>query len=580
MLKEYRTLWPYFKRFRFWYLGGIFFLLLTDAAQLLIPQMLKRAIDLLSLGSFELSAVGGVALAIFGLAAAIGLGRFGWRFFLHGASRRIEMQLRDRLFTHMQRLSSSFFGRVKTGDLMARFTNDMNAVRMASGMALVTFVDGVVMTAVILVFLFQQNPRLTLFTVIPLPFLTIIIVFFGKIVGQKFREVQDGFADISEMAQESISGVRIIKNFVKQAAFVRKFAATNQEYSRRNMALVRIWGLFMPIVMFLSGLTTLIFLLLGGRSVMEGTMSPGEFTAFLAYLQMMTWPMMGAGWMVNLIQRGGASLGRINRVLEEKPDITSPPEPKLLTGDMAVSIRNLSFAYSEDGEAVLEDVSFDIPQGSTLGILGKTGSGKSTLVKLLPRLLDPPEGTIFLAGRDVHEYDLKELRRQIGMVPQDTFLFSETIAANIAFARDGMDRREVERMGRMSTIDRDLKTFPAGYDTLVGERGITLSGGQKQRIAIARALLVDAPIVVLDDSLSSVDTETEDAILRALREHLHGKTTILISHRVSTLKMADQVVVLEGGRVVQQGSHNELIRLDGFYREIYDIQRLEEEINV
>jgi len=424
----------------------------------------------------------------------------------------------------------------------------------------------------------------------PLPFLTAGVILFGRLVAEQFRRVQEGFSELSDLTQESFSGIRVLKTFVQEAAFVRRFMASNEEYCRRNMALVRTWGILFPAVSFLAGVTTLIFLLLGGRAVIEGDISPGEFTAFFAYLQMLIWPMLGAGFTINMIQRAGASLGRINRILEEQPDIQDPPSapaaaavvpPAAASGGQApirgaVSFRDLRYSYPGTGKEVLSGIDLEVPAGSILGILGRTGSGKSTLVSLLPRLLDPPADAVLLDGRDVRSYPLSELRRAVSVVPQDNFLFSMPVRENIGFGAVDASQPALRRAAAVSTIDRDLAAFPQGWDTVVGERGITLSGGQKQRVAISRALAVGGAVYVMDDSFSSVDTETEDAILQALLPALRGKTLILISHRISTLKTADQIVVLEGGRIAQQGSHAELVRRKGYYADIYRLQQLEE----
>jgi ATP-binding cassette subfamily B protein len=556
----------------------LLFLLITNGGQLYLPQLLRRAIDTIASGSFTLNDMLPIALLMVGIAVVIAIGRYFWRFFLGGASRRIEAELRERLFVHLQALSSTFYGKVKTGDLMARMTNDMRAVRQASGFALVSFVDGFFMTIAILIIMLSRDPRLTLLSISPLPVITIGVIFFGRFIGEQFRQVQEGFSALSDMTQEAFTGIRVLKTFVQESSFGKRFLEKNADYSNRNMVLVRTWGVLFPAVGFLAGITSLILILLGGRAVIEGTLSPGEFTAFLAYLQMLIWPMLGAGFTINLIQRAGASLGRINRILEEEPDIQSPPAEQAVRKPIRgeISIRNLSYAYPGTEKEVLKDFSIDILSGSILGILGKTGSGKSTLVQLLPRILDPPPGTVFVDDLDVRSYDLTGLRNAISTVPQETFLFSTSIRDNIAFGSRNGDDELVRKVAAISTIERDFSTFPAGSETVVGERGITLSGGQKQRVAIARALASDAAICIFDDSLSSVDTETEDAILRDLLPFLKGKTLIVISHRISTLKTADRIVVLEDGRIAQLGSHEELLGQKGFYADIYRLQQLEE----
>ena len=578
MLKEFRTLIPYLRKRIPQYLAGLFFLLITNGGQLYLPQLLRRAIDTIASGSFTLNDMLPIVLLMVGIAVLIAIGRYFWRYFLGGASRRIEAELRERLFVHLQALSSTFYGKVKTGDLMARMTNDMRAVRQASGFALVSFVDGFFMTIAILIIMLSRNPRLTLLAISPLPVITIGVIFFGRLIGEQFRLVQEGFSTLSDMTQESLTGIRVLKTFVKESTFGKRFLEKNVDYSNRNMVLIRTWGVLFPAVGLLAGITSLIMILLGGRAVIEGTLSPGEFTAFLAYLQMLIWPMLGAGFTINLIQRAGASLGRINRILEEEPDIQSPPAEQAVRKPTRgeISIRNLSYSYPGTEKEVLKDFSIDIPPGSILGILGKTGSGKSTLVQLLPRILDPPPGTVFVDDLDVRSYDLTVLRNLVSTVPQETFLFSTSIRDNIAFgSRNGEDEL-VREVAAISTIERDFSTFPDGSETVVGERGITLSGGQKQRVAISRALASDAAIYIFDDSLSSVDTETEDAILRDLLPFLKGKTLIVISHRISTLKTAARIVVLEDGRIAQLGTHAELLGQKGFYADIYRLQQLEE----
>jgi ATP-binding cassette subfamily B multidrug efflux pump len=581
VLKEFKTLLPYLRKYLPQYIGGLGFLFLTDGGQLLVPQLIRRAIDAVASGAFELRTIVVIALEMIGVAVVVSVGRYYWRFFLHGSSRRIEAGLRERLYGHLQTLSSTFYGKVKTGDLMARMTNDMMAIRQATGMALVAFIDGFFMTIAILIIMLSQNVRLTLLSISPLPFLTAGVILFGRLIGEQFRRVQEGFSELSDMTQESFSGIRVLKTFVQEAAFVKRFMGRNEEYCRRNMTLVRTWGILFPAVSFLAGVTTLIFLLLGGRAVMEGTISPGEFTAFFAYLQMLIWPMLGAGFTINMVQRAGASLGRINRILEEQPDIQSPSAAASVASAGApirgeISFRNLRYSYPGTDKEVLSGIDLEVPAGSILGILGRTGSGKSTLVQLVPRVLDPPPGTVLVDGRDVRSYDLGVLRGAVAVVPQDHFLFSMAIRDNIAFGVANPAEADLRRAASVSTIERDLEGFPDGWETVIGERGITLSGGQKQRVAISRALAVDGAVYIMDDSFSSVDTETEDAILRAMLPALRGKTVILISHRISTLKTADKIVVLEAGRIAQQGSHAELVRRTGYYADIYKLQQLEE----
>ena len=575
MLGEYRTLLPFVRKYRWYYIFGVLTLVVTSGGQLFIPQLIRRAIDTMTVTGFSLSTVGRYMLMLVALAAVIAAARFGWRYFLHGASRRIEAELREQLFGNLLNLSSSYYRETTTGDLMARATNDLKNVRMAAGMGLVAFVDGIFMTLAILIILFSRHPRLTLIVVLPLPFVTVAILFAGRLMSRLFRRVQESFAELSSDVQESVTGVRVIKTFGKEGYFNLRFADSNDEYQRRNLAYVRVQGMFFPAVTFLSGLTSLLLLRFGGAAVVLGTVTPGEFVATLTYLEMLVWPMMGAGFLVNLIARGGASLKRLNDVIDREPDIRSPERPVSAVDSSSVSVRGLSYRYTADGDEALSEIDLEVPAGHTVGILGRTGSGKSTLVSLFPRILDPPPGTVFVGSHDVRDYDLPALRSAFALVPQDTFLFSATISENIRFAAESAGDELVSRVADISTISRDLADFPDGWETLVGERGVTLSGGQKQRVAISRALAAERPILVLDDALSAVDTESEEKILSRLMAEREGKTNIIIAHRVSALSRSDYIYVLDEGRIIQRGTHDELISAAGMYRDIYELQQAE-----
>ncbi|MDR1625810.1 MAG: ABC transporter ATP-binding protein/permease [Spirochaetia bacterium] len=573
MLREILTLGPYFRKYKFRYLVGFMFLSVASGGQMIIPQILRSAVDTMTAGNFAAADIAVLFRNLLIVAACISVARFGWRYFIHGSSRRIEAELRDRLFRHLLVLHAGFFAEQKTGELMARSTNDMYAVRMASGMALVALVDGIFMTLVILVILFRQASVLTLYIVLPLPLITILIIMLGTIVGRRYKKVQEAFASLSAQAQESIAGIRVIKSFVKEAYFLKKFGAENEVYLKANIDLVRIWGLFRPGVTLLSGVTGVLLLYFGGRAVLDGSLSPGLLVAIFSYLEMLIWPMIGAGFTVNMLQRGAAALGRINDVLKQKPAIAGRAGSKKDIPAGGLSVAGLSFRYGPGLPQVLADIHCDIPEGKTLGVLGRTGSGKTTLVSLLPRIYDPPRGTVFLAGTDILDYDLASLRRSFGVVTQETFLFSDSIRGNIAFgAEEELSEKQIETLAEISTIAKDARGFPQGLETQIGERGITLSGGQKQRVAISRALAGNPRILVFDDALSSVDTQTEEKILQRVLGLRRGKTNIIISHRIRALSVCDSIIVLDGGAVGQRGTHRELLAQPGLYRDIHTLQ--------
>ena len=567
---------PYLKRWAHFYCAGLVCLLVTNTGQLLIPQWLKAAVNHLAAGHPDRSVMLGLVGWMVLTSVFVALGRVGWRYFLTGASRRIETELRQALVDHLMTLPPSFYAGQKTGDLMARATNDLEAVRNSIGMALVALTDALFLSGSILIILFVQNPILGLLIVSPLPVITVLIMGFGGLVGRRFQKVQEEYSSLSNFVQEHLSGNRVIKAFTQEAHVDSRFLAANLAFREANMKLVKLWGFFFPLITALAGISGLMLLYFGGRAVMDGTLSPGDFTAYLSYIGMLIWPLMGAGMVVNMFQRGAASLKRINQILETEPEIRSPAEGALgPPSSHGLRLKNLSFQFSSDGPAVLKGIDLDIPEGTFLGVLGRLGSGKSTLAAILPRLYDPPPGTVFLDGKDIRDYELTGLRRCFSMVPQTTFLFSDSMKNNIGFANPGADEAQLRAMAELSTISRDMDTFTQGWLTEVGERGVTLSGGQKQRLSLSRALAAEAPILILDDALSAVDVETEEKIIRHLQDARRGKTNILISHRVNTLKHCSQVIVLDGGQIVQQGTHDELMRQEGLYSEIALLQHVE-----
>jgi ATP-binding cassette subfamily B protein len=591
-LKEFRSLIPYLAQYRWRYVLGFVCLIAVDVSQMIIPQFTKRATDLIAGGAFEWRQILVLCVGMVGVMAVIAVGRFLWRYFIHGSARRIEAQMRGELFDHLLTLSYDFYQNNKIGELMARATNDLGAVRQSIGMGLVALVDGTVMAASILVIIFMQDARTAAFAVIPLPLITVLILLFGSTVGKKFLKAQETYSAMSDTVQETFAGIRVVKSFVKEWWFIKKFADTNDDYRQAQMELVKLFGIFFPLISFLSGLTSLMVLLVGGIRVAEGLMTAGGLVALFSYVQMLIWPLMGAGFVVNMIQRGAVSLGRVNAVMQTKPSIASPEVPAVGTGaplasaqamasagvphcssGAAVEIHALTFAYP-DGTQALTGIDLTIQRGQILGILGRTGSGKSTLIKVITRMVDPPDGTVFISGADIRQWDLVGLRALFGVTPQDSYLFSDSIKNNIGYGLAEPDEILLKKAAALSAIDRDMTDFASGWDTVIGERGMTLSGGQKQRVAIARAIIKSPEILILDDSLSAVDAETERLVLNALLDERAGKTTIIVSHRVSTLRNADQIIVLDKGYIAESGTHQKLLAGDGFYARTAALQQL------
>jgi ATP-binding cassette subfamily B protein len=584
-LKEYKSLLPYIARFRKQYIFGLVCLIIVDAAQIAIPQFVRAAVDLISGGDFQWRQIIILSLYMTGVMAIVSGGRFLWRYFINGSSRRIEAQLRENLYSHLQKLSWDFYQKNKIGDLMARSITDLHAVRMSIGMGLVAFFDFVFMSTAILIIIFVQDARSALVSIIPLPLVSALILLFGNLVGRKFRAAREAYSNLSDNAQETFAGIRVIKSFVKEWWFIKKFSDSNDDYRKANMELVRLFGFFFPFIQFLSGLTVLIMLAIGGMRVINGLMTPGSLVAMFRYLNMLIWPLMGAGFMVNMIQRGAVSLGRINEIFNTPPSIKDSENPSYArpSSDVldvpALELSGLKFSYN-DTNTVLDGISLKINRGQWLGIMGRTGSGKTTLIKTFTRMVDPPCGSVRVFGVDVRDWPLEELRELFAVSPQDSYLFSDSIANNISYGFDGVDTPSsnsgaVDKAVVFASLDKDLALFQHGKDTLVGERGLTLSGGQKQRTAIARAVIMDSEFLILDDSLSAVDNETERKILEALRNERKGRTTIIISHRVSTLKYADKIVVLDKGKTLEYGSPEQLVTEGGFYSRMAAFQKLE-----
>ena len=576
-----RRLLGYVLRYRHDFSLGFLCVIATAAVTLTGPWVLKYAVDDLARG-VDAGKLWFYGLALLALAAIGGVFRFVMRRIIIGASRGVEYDLRNEFFAHLQRLDLAYFEQHRTGDLMSRATSDLNAVRMMIGPAVMYSTTTGLTVIVAIAVMISIDPWLTLYSLVPLPFVSVSVAVCGNAIHRRFGLIQEQLSEISAMTQETLSGVRVVRAYGQEPFEIERFSAANEEYVRRNTGLIRIQALFFPIMGFLMGLGALLVLWLGSREVVAGRITVGELVAFNAYLTMLMWPMIAFGWVTNLLQRGMASWHRMLEVFDAVPGVTDADA----TDDLAdfsqitgqVEFRHLTFAYGD--EVVLHDVSAVLPAGTTTAIVGGTGSGKSTLLSLLVRLRNPPPGTVFVDGVDVRHIPLSVLRGAIGFIPQEPFLFGATIADNIAFGARGQqdNRSRAEEMAGLARLDKDLPNFPRGYDTIVGERGITLSGGQKQRTAIARALMVDPKILVLDDALSAVDTYTEEEILERLDGVMGNRTSIVVSHRVSTIRSAHQILVIADGRIVERGTHNQLVGAAGVYAELYQKQLLEEEL--
>src|ERR1700683_2747302 len=570
-----RPLLPYLKRYRWGFVVGALCILLSNGAQAGLPRVIGNAAQSLESGVTRHKLLL-FTLQVLALAVVRGIFLFLTRWIVIGISRDVEFDLRNDLFAHLETLSYSYYQRTRTGDIMARATNDLNAVRMLMGPAIMYSANTIVFTAAALWFMVHNSPKLTMYAVLPLPIVSVTIQYFGRRIHERFERIQAMFSDISARAQENFSGARVIRAYVQEEAEIASFESANQEYIKRSLKLVRLMGMLWPTLELMLGLAMVLVIWIGGREVLAGRMQIGGFTSFNIYMMQLTCPVIALGWVVNIFQRGTASLIRLNEIMNEQPEIKDEPAARDREVEGGIEFRGVNFSY--EGQPVLPDLNLRIPAGNSIAIVGPTGSGKTTLGNLIPRIYDAAPGMVLIDGRPIREFSVASLRKNIGFVPQETFLFSDRIRENIALGVESASDEAIHEAAEAANIASDIESFPEQYQTMVGERGITLSGGQKQRTAIARALIRNPRILILDDALSSVDTHTEDKILNHLREVMQGRTTIFIYHRVSTVRNADRIAVLHDGRIVESGTHDELLALNGYYSDLYNKQLLEEEL--
>ena len=576
-MQEFKFLWKYICRHKWQYIGGIITLFAVDFLNLYVPRLTGDITDGLTARVLDLGGVLRIVGLILAVGALIAIGRFLWRLFIFGAARKIQYELRNEMFGHLEKMSVEYYNEHKTGDLMSRFINDLNAIRSAIGMSVISAFDASVMAVMVICqMIFYVNLKLTLLAIIPMFFICAGEFYYGNIMRKRFKEKQEALSDLTDMVQESFSGVRVIKAFVQERAERKAFLRYNDKAMDKNMSVVKLMAVVMPLLDVIIGVSGLITLLYGGYLALIGEITLGRFVAFNQYINMLVWPMLAAGESITTISQGLASAKRVKEVLDEKPEIFDSEDTEEVGKiEGHIEFNHLTFIHNGHIEPTLKDICLDVPAGTTLAVIGRTGNGKSTLVNLLLHLYNTKPGMILIDGRDINKIPLNTLRAGIAYVPQDNFLFSDSLRHNISFGADDDNMDEVIKATKAACIHDNIVAFPDGYETIVGERGVTLSGGQKQRSSIARALMKDAPILILDDALSAVDTDTEEHILSNLKRNREGKTTILIAHRISTIQNADIIMVLDEGEAVEIGNHNELMAKNGIYRSMFEKQQLE-----
>ncbi len=579
-MKSYKLVKPYFIENRFYVIVGIVCLIIVDMLRVFIPRIIKWAVDDLTTYQIDVIQLTRYAAYIVCVALGIGILRYIWRRCLIGTSRRVEEGLRNRLLKHIQTLSAPYFDRTRTGDLMAHATNDIMHIRMATGMGIVALTDAVFLGAAAIGFMFYINVKLALFALIPMPFIVMCAKFFGKKMHRNYQAVQAAFSDLTEMVRERFAGIRVVKAYNLETDSVARLKDMSEEYIFQNLFLVRITGSFFPLMVLLTNLSFAMVIFLGGRQTISSTITTGDFVAFISYLNLLTWPMMALGWVTNLIQRGAASLDRIDIILKTVPEIKPPKHPVSIgLSPLSLSFEQVSFSYGPDSAEALSNINMDLTEGQTMGIVGPPGSGKTTILNLIPRLYDVTEGRILIKGVHIDRLSLHDLRSHMSHVSQEPFLFSGTIRENIAFGSGEANEARLIEAARQAALYDTIASFPDGFDTIVGEKGVILSGGQKQRIALARALICEPPILVLDDPISQVDMETGTDIINTLRAISLRKIIVIASHRLSAIRHADQIMVLKDGRIEGMGTHEELVASNAYYSKTCSMQEIEEEVH-